>query len=126
MSNKPPSVLSSQQAPINNNTHPVSGTSTTRTPINTSSQQKGGLLTAIVPVTPPTIVTSCLNIKKATEHLAEALGYNNFHFRPAAGGDTSIITHNEVDFKKAIDMVKSSDIEGHAYTLKSEKVHNIQ
>lgn len=125
MSNKPPSVFSPQQAPINNNTHPVSGTSTTRTPINTSSQQKGGLLTAIVPVKPPPIVTSCLNIKKATEHLAEALGHNNFHFRPAAAGDTSIITHNEIDFKKAIDMVKSSDIEGHAYTLKSEKVHNI-
>lgn len=125
--NKSQSMFSSQQTPIiNNNKHPVSGNSTTQTPTKTSSQQKGGLqFPGTISVKPPPIVTSCLNVKKATEHLAEALGHNNFHFRNAAGGDISIITHNEVDFKKAIDMVKSSDIEGHAYTLKSEKVHNI-
>lgn len=53
------------------------------------------------------------------------LGHNNFYFRPAAKGDTSIITKNDDDFNAALEFVKSSIIEGHTYTLKSENRHNI-
>lgn len=74
---------------------------------------------------PQPILTSSLDTKKAAELLEKTLGHNNFYFRPAAKGDTSIITKNDEDFKATLDLLKSSNIQGHAYTLKSEKRHNI-
>lgn len=74
---------------------------------------------------PPPILTSRLDIKAMVINMEQKLGHRNFHFRPAAKGDTSIITQSDEDFKATIELLKSSDIDGHAYTLKSERKLNV-
>lgn len=91
-----------------------------------TSQPTGNTVKANLQVKrPPPIITSRLDIKATVTSLEQKLGHRNFHFRPAAKGDTSIITQNEEDFKATIELLKSSDIDGHAYTPKSERKLNI-
>lgn len=106
-------------------THSTSATNKSTIGNPSSSSAPKPAVKIPTPSKPPLIFTSNIDVKAMSTAMENELGHKRFQFRPAAKGDTAIITQNDSDYKATMAILKSSDVVGHSYTLKNEKKFNV-